>query len=69
MYLTPNYFRVSQFGAVGDKFDPSLHDALLKIPKPEITAVDVENTIGQVLKPGYKLKDRVIRAAEVGILV
>ncbi|CAM9201944.1 unnamed protein product, partial [Ectocarpus fasciculatus] len=52
---------ISRFGAVGDVFDPSLHDALCNMPAPDKTP----GTIGQLMKPGYKLKDRVIRAAEV----
>ena len=56
---------LSKYGAVGDAFEPTLHDALYRIPSAEGPA----NTVGQVLKAGYKLKDRVIRAAEVGIVV
>ena len=50
---------------MGEQFDPNLHDALFRIPTNDQPA----NTIGQVLKCGYKLKDRVIRAAEVGAVV
>jgi molecular chaperone GrpE len=56
-------FGISKFGAVDDVFDPSIHDALFQMPAGEGQAT---GTIGQVLKSGYKLKDRVIRAAEVG---
>ena len=58
-------FHVKKYGGVGEKFDPTLHDALFQIPDASKEA----NTIGQVLKSGYKLKDRVIRAAEVGTFV
>lgn len=58
-------FGVKKYGAVGDKFDPNIHDALFQIPDASKDA----NTIGQVLKPGYKMHDRVIRAAEVGTFV
>eukprot|EP00607_Mallomonas_marina_P004232 CAMPEP_0182427138 /NCGR_PEP_ID=MMETSP1167-20130531/14950_1 /TAXON_ID=2988 /ORGANISM="Mallomonas Sp, Strain CCMP3275" /LENGTH=232 /DNA_ID=CAMNT_0024609113 /DNA_START=186 /DNA_END=884 /DNA_ORIENTATION=+ len=58
-------FGIQKYGAVGDVFEPTLHDALFRIPSPEGKI----NTIGQVVKTGYKLKDRVIRAAEVGIIV
>jgi len=54
-----------KYGDVGDEFDPEIHEALYKIPdtsKPD-------GTVGAVLKPGYKLHDRVIRAAEVGTVV
>jgi len=57
-------FSVKKFGTVGDAFDPSLHEALFRYPD----ANKPPNTIGQVLKNGYKLNDRVIRAAEVGTI-
>lgn len=55
---------VVKYGEVGDQFDPSLHDALFNIPDTSKPS----GTIGQVLKAGYKLNDRVIRAAEVGTI-
>lgn len=62
-----NKFGVTKFGEVGDIFDPNKHDALYNIP---ITGQEetppVEGSIGQVVKVGYQLKDRVLRAAEVG---
>ncbi len=59
-------FGVVKYGAINDVFDPSLHDALFQLPAEENKPA---GTIGQVLKTGYKLKDRVIRAAEVGTRV
>jgi molecular chaperone GrpE len=41
-----------------------LHDALFRITDPSREA----GKIGQLLKAGYKLNDRVIRAAEVGTI-
>lgn len=58
-------FHIQKYGIIGDEFDPKLHDALFQIPDTSKPA----NTIGQVLKSGYKLNDRVIRAAEVGAVV
>ena len=55
-------FKVHKYGAAGDKFDPALHDALFQAPD----ATKETGTITQVLKSGYKLQDRVIRAAQVG---
>jgi molecular chaperone GrpE len=60
-----NHFHIVKYGKVGDKFDPAIHDALFRSPD----ATKEEGTISQVLKPGYKLKDRVIRAAQVGAYV
>ena len=56
-----NKFGIVKFGKVVEPFDLHHHDALFQIPdaaKP--------GTIGNVVKSGYKLKDRVIRAAQVG---
>jgi len=60
-----NKFGVVQYGKVGEAFDPNLHDALFQIPDKE----NPPDTIGQIVKTGYKLKDRVIRAAQVGTRV
>lgn len=62
-----NQFGISKYGKAGQEFDPNIHDALFRIPSagPEQPV----GTIGQVVKLGYKLKDRVIRAAEVGTYV
>jgi molecular chaperone GrpE len=53
---------LTKFGERGDKFDPNLHDALFQLQDPELE----EGQIGQVLKAGYQLKERVIRPAQVG---
>ena len=56
---------IVKYGTIGDAFNPDLHDALFNIPDPNKTP----NTIGQILKSGYKLKDRTLRAAQVGCYV
>lgn len=50
--------------AVGTKFDPNLHDALVITPA---TAEAPGEHISTVLKNGYTLKQRVLRAAQVGV--
>jgi molecular chaperone GrpE len=53
---------LSRFGAVGDPFDPTLHEALSHIgedPEVEVTTCKV------VAKAGYRIGDRVVRAAQV----
>ncbi|KAJ1425029.1 GrpE-domain-containing protein [Ochromonadaceae sp. CCMP2298] len=59
-------FGVVSFGKIDDLFDPNMHDALYNIPE---TDKEKAGTVGQVVKTGYKLKDRVIRAAQVGARV
>ena len=48
----------------GDKFDPNLHNALMQYPDPD----SEPDTVGQVIKAGYTLNDRVLRPAEVGVV-
>ncbi len=45
----------------GDDFDPAIHEAMSMMQDPELK----ENTIAQVLQKGYRLNNRVIRAAMV----
>jgi len=53
---------LSKFGAAGDEFDPTLHEALSHIG----TDPDVKVTTCKVIaKAGYKIGDRVVRAAQV----
>ena len=52
------------FGAVGDPFDPTHHEALMEVPLEEKVAV---TTVSQVIQPGYQLNDRVIRPARVAV--
>jgi molecular chaperone GrpE len=54
---------LKKFGASGDKFDPNMHEALFEYPDENMEA----GTVGQVMKVGFSLNDRVIRPAEVGI--
>ncbi len=51
-----------RFGEPGDAFDPTLHEALSHLG----TDADVEvTTVKHVAKGGYRLGDRVVRAAQV----
>ena len=53
---------LSKFGAVGDAFDPTIHEALSHIGEDP----DVEVTTCKVIaKAGYRIGDRVVRAAQV----
>lgn len=57
-------FKIDPVGAVGDKFDPNVHDALFEYPDPAKEA----GSIGQLMKTGYTLNSRVIRPAQVGVV-
>jgi len=51
---------VEAFESVGEKFDPSRHEAIAMVPSPKDEGVICD----QVCK-GYCLEDRVIRPAQV----
>lgn len=51
-------------GAVGEPFDPSLHEAY---GQDSAESKEQDDTITAVLEPGYKLGDRVIRPAKVRV--
>ncbi len=54
-------FGLVQFGKVGDVFDPMYHDALMAQTNEEVT----ETVIAQVLQPGFKVGERVLRPTKV----
>ena len=47
--------------AVGEPFDPNLHDAVMHVEDDSLG----ENVVAKELKKGYKLKDRIIRHSMV----
>mmetsp|Transcript_70569 Transcript_70569/g.166412 ORF Transcript_70569/g.166412 Transcript_70569/m.166412 type:complete len:133 (+) Transcript_70569:340-738(+) len=49
-----------------EEFDPNVHEALFQAPAPAGSEVS-SGQIMQVIKPGYFLNDRVLRAAQVGV--
>ncbi len=52
-----------RFGEPGDAFDPTVHEALTHTHSAEVT----EPTCTQVFQPGYRIGDRVVRPARVGV--
>jgi len=55
---------LKSFGVPGEVFDPNRHEALYEYPDPSGTP----GTVGQVMKSGFSLNDRVVRPAEVGVV-
>jgi len=56
-------YHVKPFDPTGDEFDPNMHEALYQAPVPDTepgTVIDCQKT-------GYTIKDRVLRAAKVGV--
>lgn len=54
---------LTPFGEPGDPFDPALHDALMH----EYSAEVDRPTCVQILEPGYRLGERVLRPARVAV--
>ena len=51
------------FGEVGDKFDPSIHNAI-SVSEDESAE---DNTITAVYQTGYKIGDKIVRHAMVQV--
>jgi len=54
---------LTTFGEPGEAFDPNIHEALMHSYSPDVT----EPTCVQVLQPGYKVGERILRAARVAV--
>src|SRR5436309_9264701 len=56
---------VTRIDQVGVPFDPNVHEAVTTQPaaKPE-----QDHTVGQVVQPGYKIRDTLLRPARVVVL-
>lgn len=57
-------FGIERYGAAGEPFDPQVHEALMHGHSADVT----EPTVQQVLQPGYRMGERVIRAARVAVV-
>ncbi len=55
---------LTKYGAKGDEFDPNVHEALMHGHSPDVTTT----TVDVVAQPGYRIGDRVVRAARVTVL-
>jgi len=56
---------LKRFNSAGEIFDPNLHEALMMEKTPDVT----EATVQEDFFKGYYLKERVIRAAKVKVLM
>jgi molecular chaperone GrpE len=51
------------YGKKGDAFDPKIHEALTSTYSPDVA----EDTCVEILQPGYKVGDRILRPARVAV--
>lgn len=56
-------YGLARVGEKGERFDPKLHEALVRIPSADVTV----DTVADVIEPGYLLGERLIRAAKVAV--
>ncbi|MEU4113537.1 nucleotide exchange factor GrpE [Kitasatospora sp. NPDC028055] len=54
---------LQQFGKEGEPFDPTQHEALMHSYSSDVT----EDTCVQILQPGYRIGERIIRPAMVAV--
>jgi molecular chaperone GrpE len=54
---------LESFGDAGEPFDPRIHEALTHMYSPDVT----EPTAVQILQPGYRVGDRIVRPARVAV--
>lgn len=55
---------VEPFGKEGEPFDPNIHEALFYEERPEID----DRQVVSVIRPGYRMRGRVLRPAQVGVV-
>ena len=60
-----NKWGLKRFNSAGELFDPNLHEALMMEKSPDVS----EATVQEDFSRGYILKDRVIKAAKVKVLM
>lgn len=54
---------IGRIDPAGERFDPNMHQAMFEVPDPTVTS----GTVVQVMQAGYKIGDRVLRPALVGV--
>ena len=56
-------FKITKVDSLNNKFDPNLHQAMFEIENDD----EEEGTILQVIQDGFKIEDRLLRPALVGV--
>ena len=54
---------IERFDPTGEKFDPTLHEAMFEVPDTEKET----GIIVHLVEPGYRINDRILRPARVGV--
>ena len=56
-------FKIIKIDTLDQRFDPNIHQAMFEIENDEVE----EGTILQVVQEGFKIEDRLLRPALVGV--
>jgi molecular chaperone GrpE len=64
--LVLSRFGLARYGEPGEAFDPTVHEALLHT-EAELAPGTTATTVVQILQPGYRAGERVLRAARVAV--
>jgi molecular chaperone GrpE len=54
---------IERIDPVGEPFDPNFHEAMFEVPDSDLPG----GTVAQVIQPGYRLYERLLRPARVGV--
>ena len=57
-------FKIEQVKSMGEQFDPNIHQAMFEVQKDE----QEPGTIAEVVQEGYKIGERLLRPALVGVV-
>lgn len=63
MIATMERHGVTKLDPKGEKFDPNFHQAMFEMPNPDVP----NNTVMEVVQPGFKIGERMLRPAMVGV--
>lgn len=56
-------YGVTAYDVLGTKFNPNEHSALLEVDSPD----HPDGHVALVLKRGFRMKDKILRVADVGV--
>ena len=56
-------FKITKVDSLNNKFDPNIHQAMFEVENDDVE----EGTILQVIQDGFKIEDRLLRPALVGV--
>ncbi len=57
-------FKIEQVKSMGERFDPNMHQAMFEVQKDD----QEPGTIAEVVQEGYKIGERLLRPALVGVV-